>query len=181
MSKRPRTTEASKFWRTLKIDDQFMLIMQQPDSRHSNQGIKLRQDDGTLWEAFGFMERCETLYDDIHKLDAVEIEEIIKGSSMTPETFRDKCDPQKQCVFHLNGHERFIPISTSEIFRKDVYSQILDGTCVPELVAMEKTTEDEMTADLFAKYKHVKRHDYDYNMTCYTSMRLTLVRVPEYC
>ena len=39
----------------------------------------------------------------------------------------------------------------------------------------------EMTADLFAKYKHVKRHDYDYNMTCYTSMRLTLVRVPEYC
>jgi len=177
MSKHNRTAEASKLWHTLKLDDKFMLIMS--NTRHSNQAVKLRQDDGTLWEAFGFVERCETLYDDMHELDAADIEEIIKGSSMTCETFKDKCDPQKKCAFRLNGCERFN--STSEIFRKDMYAQIIDGACVPELVAMEKTTEDEMTADLFGKYKHVKRHTYDYNMTRYTSMRLTLVRVPEYC
>ena len=176
MSKRPRTTP--KFWHTLKINDQFMLIMH--ETKQSNQGVKLRQDDGALWEAFGYMERCENLYDDMHTLDAIEIEEIIRGSSMTPESFRIQCDPQRKCSFHLNGYERLIPISTSDIFRKDVYSQILDGTSIPELIAAEKKTDDEMTADLFVKYKHIKRHDHDYNMTCYTSIRLTLARVPEF-
>lgn len=180
MSKRPRTPDTPKFWHTLKLSDQFMLILKNNDTGHTNQGVKLRQDNGTLWEAFGFMQRCERLYDDIHQLDKIEIEEIIKGTSMTVETFKEKCDPQKKCSFHFNGHERYVPISESEIFRKDVYAQILEGKCVPELVAVAKKTDEEMAADLLVKCKHVKMHDYDYNMTCFFSVRITLVRVPEY-
>ena len=171
-------------WHTVRIGEKLMLILQynhiRPVHHYSNPSIKLRQENGTLWEACSSLERCEALYDSMDKLDDIEINEIIKGKDMTPETFKEKYGPHTVCSFRLEGNERPIHAAMSELLSADAYSQIVDGTCVPEVIATEKKGDDEMTVDLFVKYKHARRDDYDYDMTFNTSIRLTLLRVPDY-
>ncbi len=160
-----------------------MLILQfnhiRPMMHYSNPGVKLREADGTLWEACSSLERREAAYDSIDQLHEIEIEQIMNTGNMTLEAFNEKFGPDTIRSFQLQGNERPIAIPMSDLLCSNAYFQIADGTCIPELVATDKKG-DTMTADLFIKYKHPKAHDHDYDMTLYTSIRLTLIRVPEY-
>ena len=158
----------------VRVGGKFMLILQRDAA-----GIKLRREDGSLWEAYDSKESCEILYDQMDQLDEIEVEDLIRGTGMTPATFRENCGPRKECSFCLKSNERSIRIAASELLCSDAYSQIVEGACVPVLVAAEQD-DDEMTADLFIRYKHPRRDDHDYDLTLNTSIRLTLNRVPEY-
>jgi len=172
--------DLSGAFHTIKFDSCLLILQSHPILYTSSPSIKLREKDGAVWEAFFTNEESQNLYDDINSMHDIDIEQIIKHSRLTVETFKTQCHPSRVCSFALAVTTRQDPIGRSKLFNKNVFSAIADGTCAPELVAMDKHSKDEMCVDFFVKYKHIKRDDEDFDMTCHVSIRLTFLRVPEF-
>lgn len=183
MSKRKHD---AKVFHTLPFDACMLIIQRHPTLPNPNCSLKLRERDGTLWEAFHTNEETQYLYDDIRQMGDEEIKYLLESKPhSTIDAFRQQYDPTRVCAFSLQVTNRKEPVVMSTFLNRLVQPAIADGTCVPRFVAMDKTKatgeEDEtLTADFFVTYKHRKLHDEDHNLTCHASIRLTFLRVPEF-
>lgn len=168
---------------TLKFETCMLIIQHHPTLPNPQPSIKLRERNGSLWEAFYTNEETQTLFDDMDQLSdsfANDVKEAYSWSK-TLESFRQEHHPSKPCAFKLKVTTRKEAIVSSTFLSRRLMPLIANGTVVPEFVAMHKKedADQKMTADFFVKNKHYDR-DFDLHMTCYDSIRLTFLRVPEF-
>ena len=173
----PPRPDLSKVFHAIKFETCLLILQPNPTPYDSSPGIKLREKDGAVWEALFTNEESQDLYDDIDSMCDLDIKQIIQYSWLTVETFKTQCHPSRVCSFALRVTTRQEPIARSKLVSRKVFAAIADGTCVPQLVAMDKKSKDEMCVDFFVQYKHIKQ---DYDVTCHSSIRLTFVRIPDF-
>ena len=170
---------------TLKFETCMLIIQHHPTLPNPQPSIKLREANGRLWEAFYTNEETQTLFDDMDQLSDRFANDVKEAYSWckTLEDFRQEHHPSKPCAFKLKVTTRKEAIVLSTFLSHRIMPLIADGTVVPEFIGMvhkeEECEEQIMTADFFVKYKHHDR-DFDLHMTCYDSIRLTFLRVPEF-
>ena len=172
-------TAKDNAFHTVKFDECMLIIQYHPTLPNPSPSIKLRERDGTLWEAFHTNEERQILYDDMDQPSDDVINEFIKHTRYTIESFKEQGHPSKLCSFELKLTTRKEAMVTSVLLDRHVMREIADGSVVPEFIAMHKHSKDRMAADFFVKHKHTDC-DYEVRMTCYDSVRLTFQRVPEF-
>ena len=173
---------------THKFKSCMLIIQRHPTLPNPQPSIKLREENGRLWEAFYTNEESREVYDGVDQMSDAEIEGFLEYTRyFTVSSFREANAPGKKKTFgfELKVATRKEPIVLSTFLSHRIMPLIADGTVVPEFIGMvHKEKEEEhgeqiMTADFFVKYKHHDR-DFDLHMTCYDSIRLTFLRVPEF-
>ena len=172
---------------TLKFETCMLIIQHHPTLPNPQPSIKLREANGRLWEAFYTHEESREVYDGVDQMSDAEIEGFLEHTRyVTVSSFREANAPGKKKTFgfELKVATRKEPIVLSTFLSHRIMPLIADGTVVPEFIGMvhkeaEEHGEQIMTADFFVKYKHHDR-DFDLHMTCYDSIRLTFLRVPEF-
>ena len=181
MTKRLHEGQQTAFM-TLKFKSCMLIIQRHPTLPNPQPSIKLREENGRLWEAFYTNEESQKRFDDMDQLSDGFAAEVMKAYSWCKNLseFRQEHHPGKPCAFKLKVTTRENPIVSSTFLSHRIMPQIANGTVVPEFIAMHKEEcGEQMAADFFVKYKRQDR-DFDLSITCYDSIRLTFLAVPEF-
>ena len=131
-------------------------------------GVKVREKDGALWEATGVNEETQVRLDDMDRLSEEELTDAMNAHSWHTDlnAFRAEHHPSRVGAFELKYGARFLPVASSLLVKK-----------ASALEAVEWVGGE--TSDLLVRTKHIDR-ELLLNLTCYTSIRLVLKRVPEF-
>jgi hypothetical protein len=166
---------------TLKFKSCMLIIQRHPTLPNPQPSIKLLEENGRLWEAFYTNEESREVYDGVDQMSDAEIEGFLEYTRyFTVSSFREANAPGKTFGFELKVKTHKEAIVSSTFLSHRIIPQIANGTVVPEFIAMHKEEcGEQMSADFFVKYKHQDR-DFGLNMTCYDSILLTFLLVPEF-
>ena len=129
-------------------------------------GVKVREKDGALWEADCVNEETQVRLDDMDRLSEEELTDAMNAHSWHTDlnAFRAEHHPSRVGAFELKYGARFLPVASSLLVKK-----------ASALEAVEWVGD----SDLLVRTKHIDR-ELLLNLTCYTSIRLVLKRVPEF-
>jgi hypothetical protein len=180
MSKRDRDgTAKDNAFLTVRFEECALIIQCHPTLPNPNRSLKLREKDGTLWEAFYTNEERHYLYDDMDQLSDEVLATLIQHTRHTIESLKAECHPSKARTFELQITTRKEALVCSALLDRDVRRAIAEGAVVPELIALHRHSSDRMAADFFVKHKYVNSED-NVRTTLCDSIRLTFQRVPEF-
>jgi len=152
---------------TVKFEECALIIQCHPTLSNPNPSLKLREKDGTLWEAVCTNEERQVRLDDMDALSEETLKDAMHAYSRYTDldAFRADHHPRRECAFELKCLARRSAVASSACFRPHIEAQWIG-------------MRDD-SADLLVKYKHFDR-ELELNLTRYESVRLTLQRVPEF-
>jgi len=166
-------TKAIHMFRTFKFAS-CMLILQHNEDTNAH-SVMVRERDGALWEAVRTHEEKQMRLDDMDQLTETELSDAMRAHSWCTDlcAFRATHHPSRACAFELKFADR----EGSAITGSSILAKKRPLTRI-ECIGLRKE-QGRLKADFFVEYKQVD-HDLELHLTFYSSIRLTLCRVPEF-